>query len=207
MEKAQEILFHIDELYTENPSDEKIIRACEKNPTRYQAWVDAFKDYDMSDVLLAIDNFWEFKNSKTKPNVAQIKAILNSHKAEKMSESREGEFKAVSPAIQLMQDDIKSGNCKHLLPVYEMAVKYVMTDKLVEFIGASEYANLSYGQKYQTALKNGLFDGFESTLKKVCFEKYGKETQFQSENELNNTSAHYQLGDVSGNLAAHWRLD
>lgn len=207
MEKAQEILFHIEELYTENPSEEKIIQACEKNPTRYQAWVDAFNGYDLSDVLSAIDNFWEFKNSKTKPNVAQIKAILNAHKTEKTTETREGELKALSPAIQRMESDIESGNCHHLLRVYEEAVKYILTDKLIEAIGASEYGKLSYDQKYQTAVKNGLFNDFDTTLKTVCFMLNGKEEQFQSENDLINAGgARFDLNDKIGSLASHWRV-
>lgn len=208
MEKAQEILFHIEELYTENPSEEKIIQACEKNQTRYQAWVDAFNGYDLSDVLSAIDNFWEFKNSKTKPNVAQIKAILNAHKTEKTTETREGEFNALSPAIQRMESDIESGNCHHLLPVYEEAVKYILTDKLIDLVGVSEWRNMDYSKRYQTAKNNGLFDDFDMTLRGVCLKNYGKEEQFQSENDLINASGyHYSARDEIKTLASHWGLD
>lgn len=170
-------------------------------------WVGILDGYSQTEILEGFKNYRKNVPYNVAPTPATFKSFLQAHKAEKMSESREGEFKAVSPSIQLMQDDIKNGNCKHLLPVYELAVKYVMTDKLIEIIGASEYAKMSYGQKYKTALNNGLFDDFSSTLKKVCFNNYGKEVQFQSENELKNASYYYGTEDFAGNLAAHWRLD
>lgn len=207
MEKAQEILYHIDELYTENPSEEKIIRQSAENPIRYQAWVDAFKEYDLSDVLLAIDHFWEFKSSKTRPNVSQIKAILNSHKAEKIRVDDRPEFKAIEPASQHMEADIASGNCHHLLNVYQMAVDYILRDRLIELIGVSEWQKLRYGQKYDLAEENNLFDDFDDVLRLVCKRNFGVEEQFQSENDLINAKERRSVTDSINTLSAHWGLD
>ena len=57
MEKALEILKHIEELYVAEPDLNKFERIAQKNPERVAAWDEAFKDYDLSDVLVAIDEF------------------------------------------------------------------------------------------------------------------------------------------------------
>lgn len=90
MEKALEILYHIEELYTENPDREKLNRLAEQNPERVQAWTDAFAEYDLSDVLMAIDDFWQYKSSKSKPSVAQIKAVLTTKQVETAENSKQG---------------------------------------------------------------------------------------------------------------------
>lgn len=83
MEKALEILKHIEELYTAEPDFAKLDRMVEQNPERVAAWAEAFRNYDLSDVLAAIDDFWQYKSSKSKPSVAQITAILVAQKAKK----------------------------------------------------------------------------------------------------------------------------
>ena len=145
MEKAQEILFHIDELYLENPSEELILQMAEKNPVRYQAWVDAFKDYDLSDVLQAIDNYWEFKNSKTKPNVAQIKATLEQHRIEKLK-TLNTEFKPVKGdySWERMAQDTKDGTRRNNLYVYQDAEKIVLEDWLLKEIPTEVWKAMSY---------------------------------------------------------------
>ena len=109
MEKALEILKHIEELYVAEPNLAKLEKMACNNPERVQAWEDAFREYDLSDVLDAIDNYWEFKSSKSKPSVAHIKAILNVKKVDKT-----GEIEVVEPmtdyAVTFMQRDIQRGS-------------------------------------------------------------------------------------------------
>ena len=107
----------------------------------------------------------------------------------------------------LIRDDIVNGNCKHLLNVYQMAVDYILKDKLIDLIGVSEWEKLRYGQKYDLAVKNNLFDGFDDVLRMVCFKTYGKEDQFQSENEIKGIKANYKLKDSLDELSTHWGLD
>ena len=80
MEKELEILKHINELYVGDTTDEEIIRFAEKNTEKVAAWKAAFAKYDLADVLQVVDEYWNFKNNKTSPRVAQILAILNSKK-------------------------------------------------------------------------------------------------------------------------------
>ena len=209
MEKSQEILYHIDELYTQKPSEEAVLRHCEENPTRYQAWVDAFKDYDLSDVLEAIDSFWEYKNSKSKPNVAQIKAILNAHKTEKSSSSSDTpEMNYFAPAESLMTRDIELKCNRHLLAVYKLAVDYITQDLLLEVIPSSEWRKMDFSQKLLLAKKKGLFDRFDEVLVYVCKLNYGKEYQFESESILENANKRTgkTFEDGVNLLANHWRM-
>lgn len=87
MEKELEILKHIEELYSGDIEDGEIIRFAEKNTEKVAAWRDAFAEYDLTDVLKAIDTFWASKNSKSRPSVAQIKVVLQSENAQRLDNS------------------------------------------------------------------------------------------------------------------------
>lgn len=211
MEKAQEILFHLDELYTENPSEEKVIRQCQENPVRYQAWVDAFKDYDLSDVLMAIDEYWEFKNSKTKPSVAQIKAKLNARNVEKVKDaSTSAEIAKGDYAWERMNADIEAGSCRNNLYVYRDAERIVLNDWLAREIPASVWCKMSYASKLQQATEKGLLNSFDEALRQAAQMRFKRDYEFASANDLANTksSKQYQgfnLDEASKSLASHWR--
>jgi hypothetical protein len=185
MEKAQEILFHIDELYTENPSEDKIRQMAENNPTRYQAWVDAFKDYDLPDVLTAIDNFWEFKSSKTKPNVAQIKAILTSHKAEKLRQAAASAPKKELPTPEnLMAQDVAVGCCRNNLYVYREAFDICLNQFLPEVIPADVAEHAFYPRNVQLAVENGVFGRFDEAMLMAAQRRFRRDYEFPSANDL-----------------------
>lgn len=215
MDKTQEILFHIEELYSEKPSQYKVEQMCKANPTRYQAWVDAFKDYDLPDVLAAIDNFWEFKSSKTKPNVAQVKAILTTHKAEKLKQAEALEPKREIPTPEnLMSADRERGDLKYFLWDYKDAYKLVVEDWLQNVIPAGVFAVAKWPQNAKLALENGLFNRFGEALKLVAQKRYGREFAFYSDNQLkaqnkNKTDSSLlpRTTDVAKSLASHWRME
>ena len=210
MEKAQEILFHMDELYTENPSEEKIIRQCQENPVRYQAWVDAFKDYDLSDVLQAIDEYWEFKNSKTKPSVAQIKAKLNARNTEKVREIAETTAQAAKGdyAWERMNSDFEAGSCRNNLYVYRDAEQIVLNDWLAREIPASIWCKMSYASKLQQAQEKGLLGNFDEALRQAAQKRFKRDYEFQSANDLENAKEHasYYYSQAAQSLASHWRV-
>lgn len=212
MEKAQEILFHIDELYTENPSEEKIIRACKENPVRYQAWVDAFKDYDLSDVLQAIDEYWEFKSSKTKPSVAQIKAKLNARNVEKLHEVPENTQAAKGDfAWERMNADIDAGSCRNNLYVYRDAERIVLNDWLAREIPASVWCKMSYASKLAQAKEKGLLNNFDEALRQAAQARFKRDYELPSANDIANTNnkaaanENYN-GDIVNYLGSHWRV-
>jgi len=210
MEKAQEILFHIDELYTENPSEDKIRQMAENNPTRYQAWVDAFKDYDLPDVLTAIDNFWEFKSSKTKPNVAQIKAILTSHKAEKLRQAAASAPKKELPTPEnLMAQDVAVGCCRNNLYVYREAFDICLNQFLPEVIPADVADHAFYPRNVQLAVENGVFGRFDEAMLMAAQRRFGRDYEFPSANDMEamkkNGKKSVDFKQTVGNLASHWR--
>jgi hypothetical protein len=210
MEKAQEILFHIDELYTENPSEDKIRQMAENNPTRYQAWVDAFKDYDLPDVLTAIDNFWEFKSSKTKPNVAQIKAILTSHKAEKLRQAAASAPKKELPTPEnLMAQDVAVGCCRNNLYVYREAFDICLNQFLPEVIPADVADHAFYPRNVQLAVENGVFGRFDEAMLMAAQRRFGRDYEFPSANDMEamkkNGTKSVDFKQTVGNLASHWR--
>lgn len=83
MEKGLEILQHIEKLYSKDYDEFYAEKLAAKNPDMVDSWDEAFKEFDLLAVFEAIDDFWQFKNSKSRPNVAQITAILNAKKAAK----------------------------------------------------------------------------------------------------------------------------
>ena len=90
MEKALEILKHIEELYVEDPDFSKIEKMAYANPERVNAWVEAFKNYDLSDVLTAVDEYWRYTSNKSKPTVAKLEAMLNAKKVAASDDSLRG---------------------------------------------------------------------------------------------------------------------
>jgi hypothetical protein len=175
MEKTQEILKHIFELYQENePADEDVIRWCEKNIERYKAWEEAFIEYDMLDVFRAIDIYWRYTSDKTKPTVAKLLAMLSTEKEvkkERRCESTGGKYFNIEN--QYMQRDKALGiNQEYFLADYRRAVDYILNDLLREKIGNFEYSKLSkddkvdeLSEKYALAMRNGLFNEFDDVLR------------------------------------------
>lgn len=90
MEKALEILQHMEKLYAKDYNENYAAELSDKNPDMVSAWAEAFRAYDLVDVLAAIDDFWQFKNSKSRPNVAQITAILTAKKVDTTDNSVAG---------------------------------------------------------------------------------------------------------------------
>lgn len=218
MEQAQEILKHIDELYLTRVDLQKIEDMPETNPTQYQAWVEAFKDYDLSDVLLAIDEYWEFKNSKTKPNVAQIKAILNAKKAEKQKEIltvAETVAKCGDVAWERMNADITAGCCRNNFYIYRDAERIVLTDWLVQQIPADTWQRLSYQSRVKVATDKGLLNNFDEALRLVAQARFGRDFEFLSANDMENQKNGFKARgiltsptapqNVAKTLAAHWK--
>ena len=210
MEKAQEILKHIDELYCIKVDLKKIENMPETNPTMYEMWSDAFKDYDLPDVLTAIDNFWEFKSSKTKPNVAQIKAILTSHKAEKLRQATaSAPVKELPTPENLMAQDVAAGCCRNNLYVYREAFDICLNQFLPEVIPADVAEHAFYPRNVQLAVENGVFGRFDEAMLMAAQRRFGRDYEFPSANDMEamkkNGTKSVDFKQTVGNLASHWR--
>lgn len=211
MEKHLEIFKHIEELYNGDTTDEAVLEYARGNSQKMDAWREAFREYDLNDVLKTIDEYFTKKNNRTPPRIAQIQAMMNACGIGKIQEVTEPAVKYHSPAEELMQADIAAGDCRHLLDVYKLAVAYVLEDLLLTEIPPEVWRKMSFSQRWNLAVDKGLFNNFRQLLTQVCKQNYGKPYQFQSEN---NMIALGQMkpreADVAGavaSLAAHWRAE
>lgn len=200
MEKELEILKHINELYVGDTTDEEIIRFAEKNTEKVAAWKAAFVKYDLVDVLQAVDEYWNFKNNKTSPRVAQILAILNSKKevekdsfsvdaqASRFDESNWRYWVGIDLARALM---IRGGN-KNLRFWYQKAVDAILAERVDR---QPEARFWDYGRKVKECFERGFFDDVDEIAENIRQrEIFGKE------------SGNWSSVKESGNwLASHWK--
>lgn len=200
MEKSLEILQHLHELYSENPNEEYARKYAERNPEKLAAWDAAFKAYDLSDVLQAIDEYWNFKNNKTSPRVAQILAILNSKKevekdsfsvdvqASRFDESNWWYWVGIDLARALM---IRGGN-KNLRFWYKKAVDAIFAERVDRL---PEVRFWDYGRKVRECFERGFFDDVDEIAENIRQrEIFGKENAMPVSVK------------ESGNwLASHWK--
>ena len=209
MQKAQEILKHIDELYLTKVDLKKIENLPETNPTQYQAWVDAFEEYDLADVLTAIDEFWQYKSNKTRPNVAQIRAILNTKKAEKIKKAEAtAPVKELPTPENLMALDISTGDCRNNLYVYREAFDICLNQFLPEVIPADVAERALYPRNVQLAVENGVFGRFPEAMLMAAQRRFGRDYEFSSANDLAAQKGERPAADVdaAASLASHWRV-
>ena len=155
MEKTQEVLKHLFDLYNEKEWSEKdILGWCEKNKERYKAWEKAFKDILLDDICHAIDNYWRFKSNKTQPTIAQLLAMISTSENYRTKQREKQKIvRYYNLANDFMERDIRLGHCKHLISDYNRAVDYIINDLLISEMPANEWANLDYSAKIVQAPK------------------------------------------------------
>lgn len=198
MSKAQEIADYIADLYG-GKSDLTEIQ--EENLTK------AFEKYDLEDIKHAVNEYWTYKNSKTKPNVAQILALLDAHKTEKLPESDKGGQAKGDVAIELMKADVEAGTCRNNLYVYYDAVDIVINKWLLDEMPVSVWSGLSYGYKIKQAENKGLFDRFDEALRESAQARFGRDYEFPSKNDMKNMNDRYEAKNLVKSIASHWRAD
>ena len=110
-------------------------------------------------------------------------------------------------ASDLMRRDIRLGGCRHLLPVYERAVRYVAEDLLAREIPAGEWRKLDLSERCVLAMKRGLFNDFSNILILVCRQMFGKDYQFESKNDLKGGYFGNGAEKLVKYLGAHYRTD
>ena len=198
MEKTQEILKHLFDLYNETEyTEEEILHWCEGNKERYQAWQDAFAEYDLADVFQAIDDYWRYNSNKTKPTVAKILATLTTNKAKRTIDDGQPSVKYFNPAVEFMQRDINLGRCTHTINAYNHAVAYILHERLAKELPMAVYAKMDFSQMVKEAKDKGLFDDFEEVLEALANKQQPAELPKGDEN----------FGSVGAILAGHWGTD
>lgn len=195
MEKTQEILKHMFDLYNDTEySEDEILHWCEKNMERYRAWEEAFKEFDTIDVFDAIDHYWRYNSNKTKPTVAKILAILATNNAKRLENNEVKNVRYYDPAQEYMQRDLKLGCCKHLLGDYNRAVRAIIA-RLDDYIPIQELQNMDFAQKWQNVENKGLNADFDEVLEKVC----------AGDENIGAVTSSDDFGSVGAILAGHWR--
>ena len=196
MEKTQEIIKHLFDLYNESEyTEEQIINWCAKNAERYDAWESAFKDFDTLDVFQAIDHYWRYNSNKTKPTVAKILAILETNNAKRIEETQTQQVKYFNPAVEFMQRDINLGKCKHTIKAYDRAVDYIINELLLDEVPVSEHGKMDFTTKVANAKDKGLFANFDDILEQLAT---------TGEVKTQNVSGFAAAGAI---LAGHWRVE
>lgn len=168
LEKELEILKQIEELYSGDISEQEFLEACKGKETKIAAWREAFKDYPLYEVAKAINHFYVKKSSKTRPNIAQLTAILSESGASK--DFYEKPVEAIEPSFGLKyQIEDKLNGDTH----------WFVTDYLtVESLIKQDY----WGWVYN--IKNPSKDEFHRCMEKWCRERTGHKYRFYSDNDI-----------------------
>ena len=213
MTDTVKILRHIAELYAkprkDQPFDDAVLELEEKLNNRFDAYDESFSVELTSNIIKAIDDFWRYKSDKNRPTIAQIMAMVNSDDKKTESEpvKRPMPENMTDYAMAFMQRDVKLGRNRHLLPVYQKAVRYIAEELLSREMPASEWRKLSLGERCAKAMALGLFNRFDEILVLVCRKWYGKDYQYPSANMLQGGQNQGSGEKAVQRLASHYRAN
>ncbi len=128
-----------------------------------EIWEEMLEPYDLADILAGIKSYRKTEEMNFAPNPARFKNYLFSHR--KRAEPKLS--LPLSPETYLMEEDIKSGRCRHFFPTYCKGVEHVLEVKLKKLYPEEEFKAFSRGKKYRLAVENGLFADFDTILDMV----------------------------------------
>lgn len=169
MEKHLEIYKRIEELYHADTTDEAIEKYALQNQEKMALWKKAFDEYDLSDVLQAIDEYFAKKNNRTPPRIPQIEAMLRVSGAQKETPcEHETVLYQCDYNIRYMNEDVESGNCHHNRYYY---------DEALQRIRANEYPFIA-------DIENPTHTEMTEVLEDICLKRTGNKWEFLSKNDL-----------------------
>lgn len=178
MEKGMEILQHLERLYNRNYKKDYVSKLAETNPELILSWEKSFQNYDLADVINAIDEYWEYKSSKSRPNVEMLRAILSTKKDVTPVRTYTQEPRVTDYATKFMERDIALGRNHHLKPMYEKAVRCIAEELLSHAIPHEEWKKMDLAARCEKAMKLGLFNEFDDVLVSICRNLNGVDYQF-----------------------------
>lgn len=169
--KELEILRTIEELYHGDTTEQEMLDFAEKNQAKIQAWKEAFNDYDLYDITKAINHFYVKKSSKTRPNIAQITAILQENNAQRETTT---DVEKVEPSIGLKYqiEDRETGNMHWFVHDY-FTVEKLIRKGVYQFV-----------YNYQHPTK----DEFDRCMEMWCEETTGHKYRFYSRKDIDRMS-------------------
>lgn len=169
LSKELEILRHIEELYKNDISEEDFLIKVQGKETQISAWAEAFSDYELSDVLNVLDEYFAKRNNRTPPRIAQIKAMLNANGIieEKKTESTHEDY-LPDYDIRYMNEDVENGDCHYNRYYYTEALKRIRNNEYL------------FVKDIQNPTKSEL----KEVMEELCEKKTGNKIEFLSRNDL-----------------------
>lgn len=138
-----------------------------------------------------------------------IRGLIDPCGVELKPESDEAQKTVISdPAVAFMQRDIRLGRCRHLLSVYQTAVRYIAEDILAQEIPVSEWRRMTFAERCAAAMKRDLFNSFDEVMVLICRRNQGKDFQFESGSQIvRRYDARTAVDRGIERVAAHFRTD
>lgn len=206
MRKELEIIKHLIELYTGDISDEAMVNYELKNSEQVKMYAEAFSEYDLSDVLKAIDEYWNFKNSTTKPTVAKILAMLNSNREVKKDQFANiifndkalddpkdwRTFWNIDPALAYYLRDCATMSSEkvHALLFYRRALADIIALKVNTLPNAGK---MNYAEKVAIVRRNGWDADITEKAGEMALEAKGQNPESVKQ-ALNALASHWRIG-------------
>ena len=177
-------------------------------PAEFRKFLEAIKSNDRANMRQRIEKCAAEIEDKfgIKARNRYIRGLIDAYGVELKPETEENKKSEIpNPAVMFMQRDIALGKCRHLLPMYQRAVNYILTDLLSREVPTSVWQNMDFSARYSAAMKKGLFNKFDELLVQICKSLTGREYQFQSKNNI--TSVNFTPSNAVSQVAAHFRAN
>lgn len=178
------------------------------NPAEFRKFLEAIKSTDRANMRQRIEKCAAEIEDKfgVKARNRYIRGLIDAYGVELKPETEENKKTEIpNPAVMFMQRDIALGKCRHLLPMYQRAVNYILTDLLSREVPTSVWQNMDFSARYSAAMKKGLFNKFDELLAQICKSLTGREYQFQSKTDI--TSVNFTPSNAVSQVAAHFRAN
>jgi hypothetical protein len=169
LSKELEILKQIEELYHGDITENEFLQACKGQEKKIEAWREAFEEYPLYEVSKAINHFYVKKSSKTRPNIAQLMAILQETNATKELEEIKTEKVELPFWLKYQQQDRETGDMSWLVPHYQIVGRLIEQDYF----------------PFVQNIYHPTYEDFRECMKRWSFETYGREYFVESDNQFN----------------------
>ena len=190
-----------------------------------EVWTEILEGYSQTDILEALKAYRKNVPYNNAPTPAAFRPFL--HHEEKTTGATVAEDAKADFAWQRMDEDIEKGKCNWNMPTYRMAERIVLEEWLSKEMPADLWQRMDYYGRVKQAKEKGLFDRFDDALIEASRRKFGKDYQFESENDIksarngreNRTLCGDSYGvktpqnditvtdDIAKTLAAHWKME
>lgn len=186
LEKELEILKHIEELYNHDIGEAEFALKCQGKESQIEAWKKAFAEYYLIDIIDAIDDFYVKKSSKTRPNIAQLLAMMKAKNVKPISLKNENNKVVPDYALQYQKQDKEEGNMHWLVPEYEAVWRKIQNG----------------GFPFVYDFNKPTHEEFRECMKRHSLDKFGRWYQCESENDIKAMSEEQKQAILQEGLEA-----